>query len=114
MRDIERIMARLIWGLLTVFLLLAILAEGEGAFIAGKRSHTCDAMAAGMMMDDCPDSDNGMAGCVVSVCEAQVVPPSHQTFSVPILTECKFALSLRDDLLKRGLYGPPDLRPPIV
>lgn len=108
-------MARLIRRLLTVFLLAAVMAGGNGGFAAGKSTHTCDEMAAGMTMDNCPDgAADVITGCAVFLCGAQIVPPTIATFFVPIMQTLTFAHSLHDDLGMCGLFGRPDLRPPIV
>lgn len=112
-------MARLIQRLLTVFrlaaVMAAVMAAGNGGFAAGKSTHTCDEMAAGMTMDNCPDgAADVMTGCAVFLCGAQIVPPTIATFFVPIMQTRTFAPPLHDDLVMCGLSGRPDLRPPIV
>ncbi|MGC1861009.1 MAG: hypothetical protein WA733_07760 [Methylocystis sp.] len=104
----------------TVFLvLLALFAGGTGGAWAGKATHKCERMAAGMVMDDCMQG-HGDEGGVIPSCppmacvSAQIFLLSQDNFLTPIVIRLVSASLPSDEPDLGGLSGPPDLRPPIA
>ncbi|PWB83965.1 MAG: hypothetical protein C3F11_03865 [Methylocystaceae bacterium] len=110
------------WSILSIFALLAVLANGMDGVRLDKASHACAGMSAGAALDDChrshaSDNSAPIPDCAVIVCAtSQTALPAHE--ALPPTTLAVSALSTQpaphDDARLRDLRGPPDLRPPIA
>lgn len=94
-----------------VILVAALSASAANAF--APHAHACAEMAVG---SDCPDAD-GDHGALPRPCDT-LLCGAIQLTPVFVLLDGAAAPSRRlaqprDDLLRVGLVGPPDLRPPI-
>jgi len=99
--------------LFSVFIIVAALSAGAASVFAARSAHSCAEMT---MASDCPDAHSGDAAiplhCDSLVCGAIQSIPIFVVAS-NVSTPAGRAPHPRDDLMRLGVAGPPDLRPPI-
>jgi hypothetical protein len=106
---------------IVILAMFAALANGMTGTSASKATRHCDGMVgmARMDMDDCLRGMNGenadLPDCAALTCglTQTILPPNEIIISSIIVT---FTPPVRplDELERRGLFGSPDLRPPIA
>ncbi|MGJ0504474.1 MAG: hypothetical protein ACR65X_12200 [Methylocystis sp.] len=104
--------------LIVVLAVLAVLASGTSRALA-DRIDKCDDMTVDMVVDDCmmgdSDQHGTVPGCPPLACiPTHIIQPPQGNFISPVVIQLISMFPPRDDLERRGLSGPPDLRPPIV